>query len=92
MVCSKYQVVPSVLFLSKIISLPLNASLLMGEFRPAKQLVLVQASPMSDFFVPSVVVAVTRNKWFVVNNNGPNFSFTADAKSISACRKPRISP
>ena len=64
----------------------------MVELRPAKQLVWVQASPNSDVFVPSVVVAVTGNKWFVVNNNGPNFSFTADAKSISACRKPIISP
>ena len=64
----------------------------MVELRPAKLLVRVQASPKSDFLVPSVVVAVTGNKWFVVNNNRPNFSFAADAKSISACGKPRISP
>ena len=40
---------------------------IMVECRPAKQLVRVKC------FGPSVVVAVTGNKWFVVNNKGPNF-------------------
>ena len=69
------------LFLSKIISLPLNTPInwyvfkedscsTMVVYRIVVKFVRVQASPKSGFkFRLGVFAAVTGNKWFVVNKN-----------------------
>ena len=75
------------LFLSKIISLPLKTAKTsifsedscstMVEYRLAVQYIRFQASPKLGFFFQlGICVAVTGNKWFGVNQNWRHLCFS----------------